>query len=285
MKLQLIDNFKNSVYSPDFYRSLESKPLSFSVKYFFKLALVFVIVLTTIISFELIPRVNFFLNKLGPELLSSIPEDVEVKIIDGKATSNLVEPFSIPMPPSVLSTQEELEAEIPKNLLVINTQSPFESDKFESYETLLLLTSNTFVRGEENEIQVIKLDSLGDQTITKPFLSSILNKIPIFLKWLSPIVIIILFLVIFAIFLVNLGYALAVAFVIFIFGKIKKAPIRFKKSYQLSLHAISLPILISFVGYLFFPKVGSNVFLFIILSGLIAWVNIFKDQKPAQLVG
>lgn len=285
MKLQLIDNFKNSVYSPEFYRSLESQPLSFSVKYFFKLALVFVIVITTIISFELIPRINFFLNKLGPELLSSIPENVEVKIIDGKATSNLVEPFSIPMPPSFLSTQEELEVKIPKNLLVVNTQSPFESDKFASYDTLLLLTNDTFVRGEENEIQVIKLDSLGDQTITKPYLTSLLNKVPIFLKWLSPIVIIILFLVIFAVFLVNLGYALAVAFVIFIFGKIKKAPIRFKKSYQLSLHAISLPILISFVGYLFFPKVGSNVFLFIILSGLIAWVNIFKDQKPAQLVG
>ena len=285
MKLQLIDNFKNSVYSPEFYRSLESQPLSFSVKYFFKLALVFVIVITTIISFELIPRINFFLNKLGPELLSSIPENVEVKIIDGKATSNLVEPFSIPMPPSFLSTQEELEVKIPKNLLVVNTQSPFESDKFASYDTLLLLTNDTFVRGEENEIQVIKLDSLGDQTITKPYLTSLLNKVPIFLKWLSPIVIIILFLVIFAVFLVNLGYALAVAFVIFIFGKIKKAPIRFKKSYQLSLHAISLPILINFAGYLFFPKVGSNVFLFIILSGLIAWVNIFKDQKPAQLVG
>ncbi len=282
MKLQLIETFKNSVYSPKFYRSLESKPLSFSVKYFFKLALVFVIVLTTITSFELIPRINFFLNNLGPELLSSIPENVEVKITDGKATSNLVEPFSIPMPPSFLSTQEELEIKIPKNLLVINTQSPFESDKFESYDTLLLLASDTFVRGEEDEIQVIKLDSLGDQTITKPFLASLLNKIPVFLKWLSPIVIVILFLAIFAGFLVNLGYALAAAFIIFIFGKVKKIPIRFKKSYQLGLHAVSLPILISFVGHLFFPQVSLNVFLFIILSGLIAWVNIFKDQKPAQ---
>ncbi|TSC81824.1 MAG: Uncharacterized protein G01um101420_828 [Parcubacteria group bacterium Gr01-1014_20] len=284
MKLQLIDNFKNSVYSPEFYRSLESKPISFSVKYFFKLALVFVIVLTTIISFELIPRVNFFLNKLGPELLSSIPEDVEVKITGGRATSNLVEPFSIPMPPSFLSTQEELGIEIPTNLLVVNTQSPFESDKFDSYDTLLLLASDTFVRGEENEIQVIKLDSLGDQTITKPFLASLLNKVPVFLKWLSPIVIVVMFLGIFAVFMVNLAYALAVAFVIFIFGKIKKVPIRFKKSYQFAIHAISLPILISFAGYLFFPKVGSNVFLFIILSGLIAWVNIFKDQKPAQSI-
>lgn len=283
MKLQLIENFKNSVYSPDFYRSLEPKPFSFSVKYFFKLALVFVIVLTTITSFELIPRINFFLNNLGPELLSSIPENIEVKIIKGKATSNLVEPLFIPMPPSFLSTQEELEVKIPKNLLVINTQSPFESDKFENYDTLLLLTNDTFVRGEENEIQLIKLDSLGDKTITKPYLSSLLSKMPIFLKWLSPIVVIIMFLAIFAAFSINLFYALIIAFITFIFAKIKKTPIRFKKSYQLSLHAISLPILISFIGYIFFPKVGSNIFLFIVLSGLIVWVNIFKDSKPAQL--
>ena len=61
MKITILEIFKKSIYSPEFYKGLPSEPFSFSLKYFLKLSTILALVVTIIVSFELIPRLNFFL--------------------------------------------------------------------------------------------------------------------------------------------------------------------------------------------------------------------------------
>ena len=72
MRTKFLKLVKESIYSPNFYRSVLGRPLSFSLKYFYTLVLGFSIVLTFYFSFLLVPRFNAILSSVGPAILKIV---------------------------------------------------------------------------------------------------------------------------------------------------------------------------------------------------------------------
>lgn len=278
--MKLIEVFKKSVYSPEFYRELQSKPLSFSIKYFYSLVLVFSIILTVLVSAQLIPAGSDFIKRIGPQLLSIYPDDLIITIKNGEVSVNTHEPLYLILPEAAKwESEDKYATDAPKHLLVIDTQNPAALDNFESYSTLVLATKNKIAAGSPDNLRVITLDKNVNFTVTKHTVSIFLNKLSGLSGWLSPIIVFGAFVFFTAFFSTKLIYLFLAAILVWLLAKLKKFNLNYKQSYQAALHAFSLSLLIQVLSFLFLPSV---LFLPTVIMLIVVWFNFPKNlpEKP-----
>lgn len=285
-KEKLLDVIRGSVYSPDFYKALLSKPLSWSIKYFFSFTLVLAVISTAVFGWRLVPAVNSFLNNIAPAVLKYYPEGLEVVIKDGEATSNVVGSSSIPFPPELLSSQiksGDLNPDF-KYLLVINTNTNLVDWKeFQDYKTLALLTKDALVFTDKNGgIRVQPLKGVPDTTINKKEVTAMLDGIKPFIKFAAPILVLFMFLGAYSVLSFKLIYLFLAALLIWLIAKkFRKLDVGYKKAYQIGLHAITAAFLLEICLQIFF---GVRIpYLFTIATFLAAWFNLDfrKEEFPS----
>ena len=114
--MQFARTIGQSIYGPDFYRSLFAQPLSFSLKYFFSLVLVLAVVHTATLSYTFIPLLNSFLKNLDSKILAYYPDSLEITIEKGEASSNAEEPYFLPWPEELTFPEAGMDA--PKSSFV-----------------------------------------------------------------------------------------------------------------------------------------------------------------------
>lgn len=95
---QLIENIKKSIYGPTYYQELLSRPASFSWKYYFAFTLTLTIFLTITLSVPLVSKVHQVARDLPEKFFAYYPDELEVRIDKGVASSNVVEPYFLPVP-------------------------------------------------------------------------------------------------------------------------------------------------------------------------------------------
>ncbi len=275
--MQLLETFKKSVYSPEFYRGLHQRPLSFSFKYFLSIVIVFSLVLTFLGSINLIPAANHFVNEISPGLLEIYPSDLVVTIKGGEVSTNTQEPYYMIFPESAKrALGREDTTTFPKHLVAIDTQNPAAIDNFASYDALLLLTKSKVIIGDAADYQVIKIDEATNFTITKHTLSLFLSKITRLSKWLSPLIVFGVFGFTFLRFSFFLTYLALISLVAFLISKVKNSNLSYRRSFQAALHASSLALLIEFLSFFLLPPVP---FLFFFLTLLVLWLNLFARNR------
>ena len=128
---KLLHLIRASIHNPEFYKGLLSRKISWSFKYFFSFILILAVVSTAVFGWRAVPAVNSFLNNLAPTILEYYPDELEIVIKDGEASSNVAEPYVIKLPAELMSNapesappNEPLDAENDvENALVINTKS------------------------------------------------------------------------------------------------------------------------------------------------------------------
>lgn len=259
-----------SIYAPSFYQELLGRPFSFSLKYFYLLTLILVLFVTVVFSLSLIPNINAFLKEFGPKILEAYPQELVITIKNGKASINVPEPYTIKFP-DILGGNED---KISKNLLIINTKTPFSLQEFRSYDTTALLTENELVfHGDKGDIRIQPLDQVPDTEITKSFIESLIKAVEPFMKYAAPLFAVMMFVGFFIFYHVNLLYLLFAALLIWIMAKIKKFPIGYKKSYQISIHAMTLPLILYTLAFAFVPQ-ALYTYVFTVLLLIVAWVNV-----------
>ncbi len=87
-----------SVYSPAFYKTLREKPLSFSLKYFLKLALLLSIVgLAILANSGAIPTPTRISAGMD-QVVAMYPKNLVISLKAGKASTNVTEPYTLPWP-------------------------------------------------------------------------------------------------------------------------------------------------------------------------------------------
>ena len=77
---QLIEHVKKSIYGPEYYRELEMRPFSFSLKYYSALALFVALLLTIVSSIPLVPEVSRAVREFPEKFFAFYPDQLEVKI-------------------------------------------------------------------------------------------------------------------------------------------------------------------------------------------------------------
>lgn len=269
--------FRQSVYSPEFYRSLSHRPFSFSLKYFFALVTAFALALALLSVITTFPLVYRLARDFGPGLTRLFPNDMRIEIRNGEVSANVPQPFLIPIPP-------ELETEgHPENMLVIDTEHPFSTGRFDELNTLSLLTKTEFAwRDDDNRVRIQKIE-IREGVLDKPTLESWTQALRTALRWSAPVLaagaVILMFLLISAVLSFQLFYLLLGAVFVMLLGRMRGMRLSYKKSYQIGIHAISLGVVFSSLMWIGAPQ---NPLVFTGLLVLTAWFNLIPQTPTAE---
>lgn len=272
--MKFIETIHSSIYDPEFYESLKHKSFSFSVAYFLKLALIASFIFGVYTAVTIAPKVVDSINSYGLRALALYPDNLEVKIIDGIVSTNVSEPFVIPLPDEYKKSQSVEETSLGLiNLLVIDTKKDFNRKIFNDYKTYTLVTKDSVIYREGgNRITIESLNKIPNITLNKQFVSSIITKILSYSRSLEMFLPLIFFIGFFIAFLFHFIYFFIAGLLVWIIAKIKKIDLTYKKSYQISIHAMTLGVIISlvfnFLSIYLFP------YCLTIILGIVAWVNL-----------
>lgn len=253
---RFLQNVFKSCSSWQFYQTLLKTPFSFSLKYFLLLTFLVSLIFSTQISLILIAGSNFLSQKGQEQLQKNFPPQLEFSLKNGQVTTNLPQPFYLPFSSLPKQSVSSREFGNKNNLIVIDTETSFTIDKFQSYSTVFWITKASVVYQEPQKgtTNILPLKDIPDFTVNKQTVTSFLNNslLP-FLHKLLPFLILAIYLFSFV---GNLWgtflYVVFLAFVVFLLTKVAKHNLSYTKSLQLTIHANTLPLLISTLLSLFF---------------------------------
>lgn len=275
--MKILSKIKSSIYDPQYYQGLTNRSFSYSVKYIFSFAFILALLLMIKFSIFALPQFMSGLNEIGPSIVNNYPSELQVVIKDGVASTNVKEPYYIENLDSLKEAGVEINGNTPKNLVVIDTKSKANVEDLQKHDTLFLITGTYFMYQEENgKITIQSLADVPDVVINKASVSRFIDEYSPYLKFFIPIayVGILIFAYMYVIF--NLVYLLFAALLVWLVGTLKKTKLDYKKSYQISMHLMTLPALVILLLPVSFPF----AFTLFLLGG--ALMNL-QSQSTASL--
>jgi len=254
--MKIFKQIKSSVYGPAFYRSMHEKSLGSAFKYFFSLIAIVALVCAGISLFY-IPKITAFGQDAAQKIIAHYPSELEVKVAKGQASSNVPEPYFIPLPSENAKSVENS----PKNLLVIDTKDSFNLSDFNSYSTAVLLSKDVLAyKDKQGKITIQSLDKFPDVTVNQAKVVEWAGVANAFLAKLVYFLPLAVFFGVFVMYVVGkLVYLLFVSLLVMLLLKTKNLPASYSQAYKMSLHAITVPIVLG----LLMALVGIHQFLFL----------------------
>lgn len=271
--MSFIQKIKLAIYSPLFYSEITRKSWKNAFGYFFLL----ILLLSAFQSLFLLKPIFIDLpnqiSGLVKSTVSNYPSELEVKIENGKVSSNVKEPFFILIPDSK------------DNLVVIDTKTPYSAQKFNEYNTITWVGRDTlFYQGNtEDEIRTMEMSKVGNLTINRSFVSDMADKITPWIKWIGPIIFIFALLGLYLSFTFRLIYLLFLALLIMFVARLSTKKLTYLESYKTGIYAITLgmivdAIIISTRNITNFP--GFPFMSTLITLGVV-YINLNSSKKPA----
>ncbi|MEK7470782.1 MAG: DUF1189 family protein [Patescibacteria group bacterium] len=280
--------FVKSLTKPAYYKDILSAKFSFSLKYLALLLFLISIFGAFRIALgmqDLKPNLPGFIEKEKKVVVNVYPDKLVITLKSGKIFTNVREPYFIEMPED--GRDLGLTA---SHLVAIDTKG--KAEDFQKYNSLVLLTSESAVVSDgQSGFKVYPLrDILKDvpdgaelnKTIYTALTSQLLpylDKLPGYLTILAMVA------VIFWPFLATLFslsghmfYLVFAAFILLLITKVMKKNLTYRKVYQLSLHALTLPILISFALSLYGKFVP-----FLFTAILIVFMIVVIKELPSKI--
>lgn len=243
-----ISTFQKSAFKPDYYQDVIKAPFSFSLKYFLFLFFSFGLLTTITFSFYLLKEFNPNLNKLKTAIIKLYPSELEIKINNGQVSTNVNEPYFIPLKPEIFPKEisQALKNQPRQNILVIDTKAhPSDIKKYQTF-SLLSKDSLSFQTGNK-ETRIKSLEEIKNLTLNQEIIKESLDKAVLFLKKIFP------FLSISLLIFISLSIFLE-KFIYLVFFSLLSWPIAkfffhknlgYNKVLQINLQAITLPLIIS----------------------------------------
>ncbi len=230
--------FKNSIFpTPNYYKQIKHTKLFFSFKYF--VMLIFIINLITI---------PFFLNKIFSggkidelktqinQTLSKYPQDLKIQIKNNRLTTNLNKPYIM-----WISLNS-----VPNALFVIDERADLQD--LQKYNGIFLVNSDHIIVNDKNDFKINKLTVKSDIEIDKlsvekfrEYLNSFFTILPFFSVFLG--LLIIIFVPLFVVFFKTL-YLITISVFAFLLTRPFNHNIHFKRVFQISLHASTIPTVV-----------------------------------------
>lgn len=272
--MNFYQRIKNSIYSPEFYSQISQKSWKNAFGYFF----ILILLLTALQSLFLLKPIFIDLpNQISGSVKSTIgnyPSELEVKIENGKVSSNAKEPFYILIP----DTKD--------NLIVIDTQTPYSAQKFSEYNTIAWVGRDTlFYQGStKNEVRTMDMSKIGNITISRKFVSDMADKISPWIRWVGPIVFIFTLLGLYLSLTFKLIYLLLLAFLIMFVAKISNNKLTYSQSYKTGLYALTLGLIVDSIVIVTqtYTHFSGFPFMFTLITLGVAFLNLnSKDTKNA----
>lgn len=282
--MTLFANIWNSIYGPKFYPALLKQKTSFSLKYFFGFvaALAFV---TTLVAF-LLTGSSMTPSALAPSLQkyeAIFPDNLVITIKDGEASANVPMPYFIDAPDDSFLRDNEINGgnEPPSHLIAIDTTQEASLGLFKQYDSYMLLSKDSFITYNNNgQLRIIPLESASDTTLDKAFVSKVISKIKSFLPLVIPFFFLFVFFIVYCFLAFEAIYMFFGALFVWAALRIMKVPTGYWKSYQIGLHAMTLPLILS-IPLLRFSELKFP-FWFTIVTVLVVTANVRSARRAAK---
>ncbi len=241
--MEFFRTIRKSIYDREFYTALKTSTFVSAFKYYSFL----ILSVSLIISLSLGAFLFLFLShdekieNIRTDILALYPDELTLHFQDGKMTSNVSEPYAIPVPSS-------WNLQYPKNILVIKTKDTIVKEDFQRYETNILLGNDSLwiYDSGKKSIEIKKVDGFikEDTLITRDVVTKIIDTVFSIGK---KVFVILLFFLPFFIFVYYfsfyLFYLIFGAVIIFLIAKIFDQSITYGQAYKIGLHLITVPVL------------------------------------------
>lgn len=250
-----LSSFKRSVSDLSYYNDILKTNLSFSLKYLFFLTFVLSLVYGILVAVGVatfIPKIPSFVAETKTNIRNFYPGELVIRIKNGQLQTNVPEPYYLDLP-GKYNKEMFGDADF-EHFITIDTKASTED--YEKYKTAILVTKKSFVVGRSSglEQRVYPLNNIKETVfIDKNAYDGIIKKILPYLDYLSGLAVTFIILMIFALppfiaafwGLGTLVYLIPAAFLVFIISKILKKELNYSKIYQLSIHAMTVPLALS----------------------------------------
>lgn len=248
--MRVFNTFFRTLYlsftSPHYYADVVRAPFSFSLKYYVGMTVLLSLLVSVVITARWVLPFNSFLADVPDLLVNAYPEELEVTINNGQVSTNVDEPYFIPL--SVFDPFEKrlhetvlgINEKDLQYLLVIDTQASIE--QIIDYETWALLTWNSISYiNDDGNIETVSLEDIENLTINKEVVSLLMSQVRPYLDYFVPLSIGIIIIGYILYGVVRMIYFLILALILWIVASLLKAPLSYGKSYQITLHFSFIP--------------------------------------------
>jgi hypothetical protein len=268
---QFFVRLKDSFYNPAAYAAVRNSHLGHRLLFLFLVLLLLSVLTVGQLMFAMVPAVS----EIAKEDYVSryYPDGLEVIFADGKASTNVEEPFLVPIP------EEERQGENAEfdTYLAIDTRPDVDIETLSSYKAMILLTQqHIFVQGGNND-RIIPLTGFDDLTLTEELVHEWSG---ILVTWFS--ILAIPFALLAIVFVAVFGtvfhalLSLAGALLVRLAGFFKKENLSYGQAYSIALFA-TVPVAIIQTAAYFAGVPAIPYFLDVALFFVIVLVNIKKS--------
>jgi hypothetical protein len=274
--MQFIKDIKNSFFNPIFYRELFTKTPKEALKFYFKIVSISAIISFITITILFISGYKFLTSSFFTEALNTYPEELEVNIIDGKVSTNVTEPYFIPLP----TKMDDLKKSGYENLVAIDTANTesLSIEGFKSYKALFLITKDSII-AEDNKgkVSVQSLENFASTTVNKVKVANLFESIRGMAPYMLAVLLVLGFIFNYVrITIFGIVLTLVVTFIFFLTMKVRKEQFDFKKLFYVGLYAISGPMIMHMIASILVLRLPFWVYMIALL--IILFINI-KEQK------
>lgn len=271
--MRFLKTIPHTVYDPKFYKSLLTSDFSSAFKLYVKVACLVAGIVAIISSSVAVPAMSFFVKESKGWIASTFPEDLVIEIKQGEASSSYKTPYTIPLKSDWNLKEDDANAKLPANLLVIDTSKDLTLDEFIKSDTYSYLSKNYLVHFDDQSVVFQRLKEFPDITITKALLSKIAN----YGSFLSVILPIMFFAGALASFAGGLFWLAVLALIFLLITKLFRNNLTYLQSYIICIHASIVPGILNV--FLFYTNFRIP-FIFSLVTLLIAIIN--TKSEPIQ---
>jgi hypothetical protein len=210
------------------------------------------------------------------DLANSYPSNLAISIHGGTVSSNVQEPYVIPLGANGDSSNPTI-----KNLIVIDTKTPFSLDQFNRYQTVAWLTVDSIVVGGQSsgQVQTYPLAQVGDFTLDRATVNGWLAAVNPYVGIIAPILGVFALIGIYLAYLVRLLYLFVLALVIWGLLSLLSVHRSYGEAYKLGLYAMTTALIVelflaifsSLVHFDGFPFMFSAITLVMIAANALEW--------------
>ena len=275
--MKFFKTIADSIYSPAFYGSVVKGEYKSSFAYFFLFIIICAVLKTAFIAPQIVAFQDV-VSTMGVQTIDKFPADLKVVIKNGKVSTNVKEPYLIPLP--------DLKSPDAAILIVIDTKTPYSAEQLKKYKTIAWLTGDTLFyarRASSGEIKVIPLTDVKDFTLDKDFVDSTFKTLSPLLKLIGPLLVILAVFGIYAGYIFELVYFFLLALLVWLVATVMKVNMDYWKAYRVSIHALTAPLLVGLVFALIQNWVPLHpfVFMYTFIALVVAGVNLYQYKKAS----
>jgi len=210
--------------------------------------------------------------------------NLKVRIVNGHASSTVLEPYFLPVPESLKESMGNNATASMAHFGVIDTQTPASLERFRAYNSFFWVSENALVvRDQQGGARISPFSPNFNYTVNEGVLQGLIASAQPFFKFVAPLVILIVFFCMLLLSLIKIVYLVFAAVLVFVLGRVLKHQWTYGTAFRISLHAVTLPLLLSTALSLVNLDLDNLPFLATALLLAVVYIN-FRNIPPEVAV-